>query len=295
MNLFRTIFITLLLSVSLNYFVNAQDSTETDDDWELDLEELDEVADWKVKQPTMSLIYGFSDISRTDVEAPFADNNLIELKLGYTANRTSRYADFITKHTYNYFLLNRNSTSLAGDSETASDIETNNWQFGLAGSSGYGYKVGTDALIIPYFTSMLTWTSLDFNDDSLSSNDERIKGLYDETFRFGSANEGGLRIRATRLVTLEAGYERSIVFERHLFWKWAGSGIIEIVAHGLLDAFIKEIFKSSPSAGPIVYFVLKSALGYGLYELRQEEMNWPFPSAPPIAFDNIKFGVTIVF
>jgi hypothetical protein len=93
----------------------------------------------------------------------------------------------------------------------------------------------------------------------------------------------------------EAGYERSIVFERHLFWKWAGSGIIEVAAQGLLDAFIKEIFKSSPSAGPIVYFVLKSALGYGLYELRQEKMNWPFSSAPPIAFNNIKFGVTFTF
>jgi hypothetical protein len=102
-------------------------------------------------------------------------------------------------------------------------------------------------------------------------------------------------MQATRLIVLEAGYERAIVFERHLFWKWAGSGIIELAANGLLDVFIKEVFKSSPAAGPIVFFVLKSALGYGLYELRQDKMNWPFPSAPPIAFDNIKFGVTFVF
>lgn len=80
-----------------------------------------------------------------------------------------------------------------------------------------------------------------------------------------------------------------------MFWKWAGSAIIEAAANGVLDVFIKEIFKSSPSAGPIVFFILKSALGYGLYELRQEKMNWPFPSAPPIAMDNIKFGVTLTF
>ena len=156
--------------------------------------------------------------------------------------------------------------------------------------------MGESASITPYYTSSLTWTNLDFTDDSLIyPEDERIKELYDETFRFGSSYESGVRIHATDLIALEGGYERSIVFERHLFWKWAGSGIIEIAAHGLLDVFIKEIFKSSPSAGPIVFFVLKSALGYGLYELRQDKMNWPFPSAPPIALDNIKFGVTLTF
>jgi len=295
MNFFRLIFITIVLLFSSNYIAIAQDSTETDDDWEWNLEEVEDYVDWKTKQPTMSINYGISDISRTDVEAPFADNNLIELKLGYTTNRASRFADFIEKHRYNYLLLNKNSTELAGSSESASEIETSNWQFGIAWSGGYGYKAGSEALITLYFTSMLSWTNLDFNDDSLSANDERVKGLYDETFRFGSGMEAGLRVQATKLVTVEAGYERSIVFERHLFWKWAGSGLIEIVAQGLVDTFVKEIFKSSPAAGPVVNFLLKGALGYGLYELRQDKMNWPFPSAPPIAFDNIKFGATFVF
>ena len=59
--------------------------------------------------------------------------------------------------------------------------------------------------------------------------------------------------------------------------------------------FINKIFKSSPAAGPVVNFLLKNALAYGIYELRQDEMNWPFPSAPPIALDNVKFGVTLTF
>ena len=151
------------------------------------------------------------------------------------------------------------------------------------------------ASITPYYTSSINWTRIDFADDSLSTNDERIKQLYNETFRFGTSSETGVRIQPVKLITFEAGYERAIVFERHLFWKWAGSGIIEVAANGLLDVFIKEVFKSSPAAGPIVFFVLKSALSYGIYELRQDKMNWPFSSAPPIAFDNIKFGVTFTF
>lgn len=288
------IFMILLFSP---YYTWSQDSTEVEENgdvhWKWEWDEEWEV--WKNKRPAISLNYGLSDISREDLQYPFADNNLIELKLGYTSTKTTKYADFIEKHNYNYLFLNRNTTNLAGGSETSSDIETKIWQFGSGWSKGYGYKIGDDAAIIPYFTSSITWTNIDFADDALSPNDERIKQLYDETIRFGSSSEAGIRIRPTSLIMFEAGYERSIVFERHLFWKWAGSGIIEIAAHGLLDAFIKEIFKSSPEAGPIVYFVLKSALGYGLYELRQEKMNWPFSSAPPIAMNNVKFGVTFTF
>ncbi len=298
MKLFSITILYLIISFSPVQIL-AQDSTETEDEWKWDeewkLEWEEEWASWLNKRPTISLNYGYSDISRTDVEAPFAKNNLIELKLGYTYHKISKFSDNIEKRTFNYGFLNRNSTELAGGSKTASDIKTNNWQFGFGWSSGYGYKIGENSSVTPYYTSSLTWTNLDFADDSLSQNDERIKQLYDETFRFGSSSEAGVRLQATSLIALEAGYERSIVFERHLFWKWAGSGIIEIASQGLLDVFIKSIFKSSPSAGPIVFFVLKSALGYGLYELRQEKMNWPFPSAPPIALDNFKIGATFTF
>ncbi|OGU63475.1 MAG: hypothetical protein A2W30_03810 [Ignavibacteria bacterium RBG_16_36_9] len=294
-----SITILYLIVLFFPFHISAQDSTDTDEDWEWDeewkLEWEEEWIGWSNKKPTLSLNYGFSEISRTDVESPFADNNLIELKLGYTYKKITKYADYIEKSSFDYGFLNRNSAELAGGSGTTSDIETDNWQFGVGWSDGYGYKMGADASITPYYSSTFTWTNLDFADDSLSQNDERIKELYDESFRFGSSYETGVRIQATSLIVLEGGYERSIVFERHLFWKWAGSGIIELAANGILDVFIKEVFKSSPSAGPIVFFVLKSALGYGLYELRQDKMNWPFPSAPPIAFDNIKFGVTLTF
>jgi len=294
-----SITILYLIILFTPFQISAQDSTETEEEWKWDeewkLEWEEEWMTWSNKKPTLSLNYGFSEISRTDVEAPFSDNNLFELKLGYTYKKTTKYSDDIEKSTFNYGFLNRNSTELAGSSETNSDIETDNWQFGLGWSGGYGYKLGAESAVTPYYTSSFTWTNLDFADDSLSPNDERIKQLYDETFRFGSSYETGVRIQATSLIVLEGGYERSIAFERHLFWKWAGSEIIEIASHGVLDVFIKEVFKSSPSAGPIVFVLLKTALGYGLYELRQDKMNWPFPSAPPIAMDNIKFGVTLTF
>jgi len=287
--------LTSILILLLPFYSIAQDSTKAKECWKWEWDDFDEWKEWKNKQPTISFDYGFSSISRKDVEAPFADNNLIELKLGYTSKRITKYADYIEKSTFNYFFINHNTTNLAGGSGTTSDIETKIWQFGAGWSSGYGYKIGEEASVTPYYSSTMNWTNFDFADDSLSPNDERVKELYDESFRFGSSSEAGVRIQPVKLLAFEAGYERAIVFERHLFWKWAGSEVIELATNGLLDVFIKEVFKSSPTAGPIVFFVLKSALGYGLYELRQDKMNWPFPSAPPIAMDNIKFGVTFTF
>jgi hypothetical protein len=285
--------IILSLLFVMIYFPSLFSQTKsTEDNSYMDMSE--ELKAWENKTPAISLNYGLSNISRTDVEAAFADNNFIGLKLGYTYKR-NKYADYIEKSTFNYFLINHNSTSLAGGSSNASDIETNDWQYGIAFSGGYGYKVGEEASITPYYSTSYTWTDMNFSDKTLSSNDERIKALYDESIRFGTGSESGVRVQATSLITFEAGYERSIVFERHLFWKWAGSAIIEGTANSALDLFINEIFKSSPSAGPIAFFVLKTALGYGIYELRKDKMNWPFPSAPPILMDNFKLGVTLTF
>jgi len=291
----------ILISFSILFipgFTLAQDSTETGDEdwaWELEWDDVDDWISWSKKKPTISLIYGFSNISREDVTQSFANNDLMELKLGYTKTKTTRYAEYIEKLTYNYAFLSYNSSSLAGGTTDTSEIETKNWQFGVGWSTGYGYKIGSQSAIIPYYSSTLNFTEIDYQNDSLNTNDEDIMNRYYGTFRFGSSSEFGVRGKITDLIMVEAGYETAAIFEAWLFWKWAGSALIEVVANGALDAFIKEIFKSSPAAGPIVFFTLKGALGYGLYELRKSEMNWPFPSAPPISMDNFKFGLTFTF
>ena len=296
----KDIYLTLITSIIIltPTFLTAQDSTKTKEDewaWDWEWDDVDEWVSWSTKKPTISLNYGLSNISRDDVQESFADNALIELKLGYTSRKTTSYADYIEKLNYNYAFLNYNSTSLAGGTNDTSEIDTKNWQFGLGWSTGYGYKIGSQSAIIPYYSSTLSFTEIDFQNDSLNTNDEDIMNRYNGTFRFGSSSEFGVRGQITNLLILEAGYETAAVFEGWLFWKWAGSAVIEVAANGVLDVFIKEVFKSSPAAGPIVFFVLKGALGYGLYELRKGEMNWPFPSAPPVTMDNFKFGMTFTF
>jgi len=299
--------IALVLLVGLGFTKAQDDSTKTEKDWEWHWDEMDDWEDWTVDfgfnktRPAISLQYGLADLSRTDIQSQFVDPNLLELKLGYIKDRNAWETDYIIKHSYNYLYLSNESNSLAGKEAVGTEIESDMWRFGFGNSSGYGYKLGENSAIIPYYSYSLNWSNIDFpNTDELRlilvpDPDIEKLNLYDESYRFGTSGEGGVRVKLIENLMIDAGYERSIVFQRHLFWKWAGSALIEAAAQGLLDGFINNIFKSSPAAGPVVNFLLKNALAYGIYELRQDQMNWPFPSEAPIAYDQFKFGMTFVF
>ena len=295
-----------LCSFILAPMIIAQDdSTKTEKDWDWHWNDWDKWDDWnmdlvfKETHPAISLQYGLAKIDRDDIQAEFTDPGLIELKLGYIKDKAAWKTENIIKHSFNYLYLVNESNKLAGKNALGTEIESEMWRFGYGNSSGYGYKLSEDAAIIPYYTYTLNWSNIDFkypdNPTFASGPDQDVLNMYDESFRFGTSSEGGVRIKVFENLMLDAGYERSIVFQRHLFWKWAGSGLIEGAAQGLLDGFISKIFKSSPAAGPIVSFILKNGLAYGIYELRQKKMNWPFNSEAPISYDQFKFGVTVVF
>jgi hypothetical protein len=298
-NLLLLSVLILLLSIP----TIAQEENESKDEkdkkwrWEWEFDDLD--FSFRKSKPTISLQYGPGQVQREDLNASIADPALFELKLGYIKDRRAWGSDDIVKHNFRYLFLSNISNDISGKEGTLDNLATDTWKFGFGRSSGYGYKLSESSAIIPYYTYTLNWSRVDFTKPDIRTfviaPDADIIDYYDESFRFGTSSEGGLRIKFMENIAIEAGYERAIVFQRHLFWKWAGSAVIEGAAQGLLDTFINEIFKSSPAAGPIVNFVLKNALAYGIYELRQEKMNWPFSSEAPLAFDQFKFGVTFVF
>lgn len=246
------------------------------------------------KSPSISLTYGLSNINLHNFSGSFADPQIPEIKLGYTSEKPSWNDENILHYKYSYLFLSNVTTNISG-TPAANEIESNLWRFGLGWANGYGYNLGSGAAILPYNSYSFSWSRLDVKNFPANPEDANKLLLYDESFRFGTGSEAGLRIRVIPLITFEAGYERSVIFERHLFWKWAGSALIEGAGHWALDAFVEKIMDSSPYAAPVVGFVLKSALSYGIYELRQEKMNWPFSSAAPLSYDQVKFGMTFNF
>jgi len=302
--------ILLLVWFAPTVFSQETDSTKAKDKWE-DWENWDEDDDadewggwddWDIKfnifsnrsRPTISALYGISQIKLKNFGSKFADPTLIELKLGYTRRDTLPGTCGVLWHKYNYFYIGNTTTDLKNISALNPDLETNLWRFGFGWEKGYGYKFGVSE-IIPYHSGGIEWSRLKMIEQPVANFDKNIANYFNDSFRFGTHAEAGLRINPIPNISIEAGYERAAIFPRHLFWKWAGSALIEVAAQGLLDKFIDEIIDTSPYAAPIVNAVLKGALSYGIYELREEKMNWPFNSAPPLMYDQVKFGLTFMF
>ncbi len=304
--------IIIMLALSLIVFVSSafaqEDSVKNTENWNWHWDDED---DWEWKwdgdfdfgfsksHPAISLNYGLAQIDRNNISKDFVKPNLLELKLGYIKDKSAWGKEDLVNHTYRNIFFANESNKLSGKESGGSEIESEMWRIGFERSKGYGYKLGESSSVILYNGYTLNWSRIDFKYPDVLTilPDKEIEtlNLYDESFRFGTSGLSGIRLRMLDNLMIDASYERSIVFERHLFWKWAGSVIIESAAQGLLDKFIDEIFESSPYAGPVVSFVLKNAITYGVYELRQEKMNWPFNTESPLAYNQFKFGLTFVF
>lgn len=260
----------------------AQDDWFEWDDWEFS---------WKYKKPYISVSYGMSENSYFGLPGSLAKTGSIEAKLGYTHEAQGFRRAMFEKESGLFF--GKNAYNI-GRSTDGKEIQTSAWKFGFEGSSAIPYSAGS-VKVIPFHSRGLEWTYMTVDTFNISGVTRETMDLYNEAVRFGNRFEGGLKFRIAETVEIGAGYQRSIIYPRHMFWYWAGSSIIEEIGQGLIDEFVANIYKSSPAASPIVYFLLKNALSYGAFELRKEKMNWPFDTAPPFFADTYKVTLTFVF
>lgn len=300
-----------LLSQSL---AQVNDSTKWDDDEWNDNRwwkkwNHDNLFDWEFSgTPFIEINYGLGSLKQKNMSQNFADLGDGEMKLGY-----SRREDFSDEKTIEfsdkYFFVSRIGSDMESTTAKANDLRLRMWRFGFAKKSGYGYKLGS-FYILPYNTQGIAWSRLDMTDYPPSVfttqypptqaqlnaiQDREIIDRYDGDFRFGTISESGISFDIASTIGLNAGYETSVIFPRHLFWKHIGSILIQQAGLGLLDHFIDKVADSSPLSVPFVNMILKGAYNYAFYSLQKDKMNWPFDTETPLTFDTFKVGVTFTF
>jgi hypothetical protein len=243
--------------------------------------------------PTIAVNYGLSKVGIENFDESFQNPALLEVKLGYTHENNNFMRTNIIDYSFNYFYTGNTSVNLTNNSSGGAGLKTDLWRFGFGNSSGYGYNLGAVA-IIPYHNCSFEWSRLRMEDTPLNAIDESTTDLFNQTFRAGNSEAGGIMFQFLPGISIDAGYERSVIFPRFMFWKWAGGALIEVAGQSVINSFLSDIFDSSPYAAPVLNFLLKNALSYGLFQLRHNEMNWPFNTAEPLAYDQFKFGLTFV-
>ena len=298
-NTIKFISLIFMISASLVLAQDNSDTTATEKEWEKwkkwESQMNDRWGDFsmdflKNAQPTIILNYGLSDMSLNNFKEKFSKPNSIELQLGYT-NYKMKWLQSIFQKNYRFISISNISTKISGNKD---GLKSDMWRIGIGRTYALGYKFGRAALI-PYYSNSIMWSRLNMEDQPSDSTDRNMTDHFNKSFRFGTSSKGGIEFQITQNIGINAEYERSIVFPRHLFWKWAGSVMIEASSQVLIDEFVEAIYKSSPFAAPIANFILKNALSYGIYELRQSKMNWPFDTAAPLSYDQFRFGLSFVF
>ena len=247
-------------------------------------------------QPTIEFTYGISQISLENFQSNFSDVGMLELKLGYTFQRRSFYGKNTLRFTNGFAFLNHNSSDLAYNSKKVNELSSEMWQFGVGRKVGYGLNFGSVSLV-PYTSNSFVWSRLDMQDYTTSAfqNDIDIINRYNESFRFGSSYESGINFQLTRMISIQTQLNRTIVFERHQFGKHLISMLVEEGGLFLLETFTDNVLENDPIAGTIVTFLLKSGYSYGLYQLRTQNMYWPYRSAAPLSYISFKFGTSFTF
>ena len=192
------------------------------------------------------------------------------------------------------FLSNASDKNL-NKSQSSSSIDNTLWRFGFGNKSGYGVKLGSVS-ILPYNSGSFSWSEFNYHKNEFADESE-YTGLDDfaGTFRFGTTTEAGINFQLFNGFSIEPKYELSDIYPRHLFMENMTSLLIQAVGSELISQFSNAIMKNSPVAGTFVNFVLKNAYEFGYYQLRKDNMNWPFTSAAPLRYNTFKLGMSFIF
>jgi len=254
---------------------------------------------WKLRgNPFIEISYGFSQTSHNSFDTKFNDLGFGEAKFGYR-DIYEDDTEYLLTMDEDYISFSMLKKDFLSKGPSLSKWNAEFLRFGFGNSDGIGYKIGV-AGIIPYYSGGFGWTSLrkiEYNGIRaavVTPEDEMLAYIGDD-FRFGRNVEGGVKFELASTISLNAGYEASVIFPRYMFWYWAGSALIEEAGMGIVDHFIHKIKRSSPAAAPVVNFVLKNAYAYVFYLLKKDRMNWPFETAAPMTIETFKLGLTFTF
>lgn len=274
---------------------------EWDQEWQKDWKHFPHFDFWNARdrKPTINILYGVNN--KIDLKpltgAEFEKPGIAEVRIGYTELEERK--SYLAEYDFSHIFVSSISTRI-NDASSVRNLEGESWRFGFGDEEGYAYKYKGFAFI-PYNGTTMQWSRLSLYDapgvgDAAGTETDRVLlNDFDNTIRFGTSAEAGLRVQLIPNLSVFGAYERSAIFRRHLFWKQTGSYLIEQIGYWLSEEFVDEVMETSPYVTPVLSFLLKGGISYAMYELREEKMAWPFNSEPPLMYDTFKFGVSFAF
>ena len=259
--------------------------------------------DVSVKKPFLDVYYGNAQLSRQGMSGEISNTDIYGIAIGVKKEKEHKESDEVIIQDKNGISLTLGSAQALQQSDSLYQgvplTNTNAldfWSLGFINGMGYGYQWGSSTLMLTVEDNT-SWTSINPRTYSLMQGPADWHNImaFDGTMRLSSSMTSSLEFRVSNTVSLTGGYTWNQVMPRHLFWYWMGSEIIEGLAGNAVDRLIENFTEMSPKSQPVMHFVLKSAVLYGMKEMRRKYMNWPFETVSPlnITYWNIGVGLTL--
>lgn len=223
----------------------------------------------------------------------------VELEFGSIVARRNR-------HSVDVFQLEGTSISVAAVApelgfRDRSRAAVEGWRFGFRLASGHRLTALDRSGLFLLHAGGWTWSYLHpgiapSGGDSLSN----ARAAADvETYRFshfGANTSATLGYSIAGMFTLEARYQRVLLYKNHTFFPWLGSIVLEGLAQTLLGIPLATAEKRNPHATAIATLILRSALSWGIYELRSTSgQHFPFKGNTPLLWDELRIGIGMQF
>lgn len=258
-----------------------------------------EVVDfWFQSRTLIELTYGIGKPNQSNFNSSFAPVGNWELKLGRSELDKFSRTNVLLKESYVFFSY-LNTNSAIGETK-GDEVSTKFYRFGLGRTEGLGYY-GPHLSFIPYISQSLLWTKLDAygltqnsSQADLPPNDVEIMNRYADVFRFSDRVLYGFTSDILSTVQLVANYETSIIYPRHLFFKWASSFILVQAGYRGIDYALGKFVDDYPVTGPIINILVRSAYLYSYYLVRKNNMNWPYSTEAPLRYEGFNFGISVL-
>ncbi|WP_169304704.1 hypothetical protein [Chloroherpeton thalassium] len=230
-----------------------------------------------LKQPTIELSYGAPSLSLKDAPAKLSSVYQFGFNWGLRRLRTTTAPNILdyTRPSLTF------SVSPKENSTGNDELATSFWRFGVAVEDGYAYKLTNRSILSLSCNSGLSWTKVDIASNPqmgfLSENYQR----FDGKIHFGTVTQAGVNMQIGHVI-FGANMERALMFPAHLFLQSTVSYLIQMEAHQLAGKLTDCVFECAPKLVPVVDFLLKNGINFTMYELRRNNMNWPFSSEKPL-------------
>lgn len=233
---------------------------------------------------TISLGYQSGNTSLSSISLPLFSPAGANISLGFRTILKSdkHFAEFTGDIDFATMGGSLGSTAGAGEQDFSAV------QLFSGGSKAYGWRLGGDWGIGFSERSSRGWMWMSF--DSLRSflptDQQSILSSYGVGPRVTSSNNIAITVRPSSWLAVDMGFNRQAIYRRHLLLMDGVSEVVTGVGSVLLGFPTSWLYDISPDVGMIGEFILNSAYTYGVYELRKNNMNWPFSTEGAMVIDS---------